>query len=294
MLNLAPNHKEGLLLEHPLILAAGTVSYGECLPPGLSAQDLNAHVGAIVVGPIMAESRSGTHGPRLATLPGGLVLDHGGQNRGVQAAISRFGTLWTAMPCPVLAQVIDSDLHALRTTLGALTDSPGVAGVELCVSATAPIKTIRAQIETARHCYAGPLLVRLPLIRATRLAPVAQDAGGDVLIIGDPPIGAIPHEDALKDDMPKDDLPEEDMPEAQLVRGHIFGPANFALLMQELAAIRAALPHAPIVAAGGIHNATMAHQALAAGAQAVALDSVVWIDPASVGAISQSLREKSG
>ncbi|MEX1018035.1 MAG: hypothetical protein WDZ49_00170 [Litorilinea sp.] len=285
MINLAPNHKQGLLLSHPLILAAGTVSYGETLPPGLAPRTLGATVGGVVVGPILAESRSGNHGPRLATQAGGLVLDHGNQNRGVRAAVRKFAPLWAALDCTVIVQVADRDVHALGDTLTHLAameaDVQEFDGLELLLPDTAPIKTLRTFIDTARARYAGPLLVRLPLLRATRLAAVALESGADALVIGEPPQATLPYA-GIRTGHHTGRAPA-------VVSGRFYGPANFGLMLQELIAVRAENPAATLIAAGGIHTPQMAQHALALGAQCVALDSVVWVDPASIGEISAAI-----
>lgn len=273
-INLAPTHKLGLCLAHPLLLAAGTVSYGETLPPGVELEQ----IGGVVVGPIMAQSRSGQHGPRLTHMPGGLVLDHGSQNRGASAAVRRFSRLWETLPCAVIIQIADTDIHALGETLDILNDASGYDGIELLLPDTAPIKTIRELIQTAASNTDRPLLVKLPLPRATRLASVALEAGASALVIGEPKQAILPVE-ATKS-------AQSALSNPAFVRGRWYGPANFAAMLNELSAVHTRHPNAVLVACGGIHSPQMAQQARALGAQAIALDSVVWIDPASVHAIA--------
>jgi dihydroorotate dehydrogenase len=52
-----------------------------------------------------------------------------------------------------------------------------------------------------------------------------------------------------------------------------------------LAALAKRLPDAPLIAAGGIHTSDQVNAALATGARAVQLDSVVWVEPGAVGRI---------
>ena len=85
-IDLAPNHKLGLMVANPVLLGAGAIGYGEAVPRGL---DL-AQLGAAVVGPVLSASRGGTQPPRLVHVNGGIVLDTGLQNRGVNNAIQQY------------------------------------------------------------------------------------------------------------------------------------------------------------------------------------------------------------
>ncbi len=103
-INLAPNHKQGLVVNNPILLGAGTIGYGEVVPKGL---DL-AQMGGAVVGPIQGGSRGGAPPPRLAHLNGGVVLATGLQNRGLNSAVQRYAKLWPKLGCPIIAQLADS------------------------------------------------------------------------------------------------------------------------------------------------------------------------------------------
>ena len=93
---LAPGHKLGLALASPVMLAGGSVGYGEArhreMEPG--------RFGGVVVGPFTRRSRGGSQPPRLAETMGGFVRRVGLQNRGVSAAVKRYGHLWSRMAVP--------------------------------------------------------------------------------------------------------------------------------------------------------------------------------------------------
>lgn len=285
-MNLAPTHKQGLTLAHPLILGAGTVSYGETMPPGVDP----ARLGGVVVGPVMAQSRSGQHGPRLAHQAGGLVLDHGGQNRGSAATVRRFARVWASLPCAVIVQLADTDPQALVETLNTLHAASGFDAVELLIPDSISAKRATALMETAQANSDVPLLVKLPILRAARLAEIALNAGAACLVLGESSLATLPrHAPVHRGVHYQPDRPDVPPPAPQLVSGRFYGPANFAPMLHALVTVRAAYPHAAIIASGGIHTPLMAQQALALGANAIALDSVVWIDPASVHAIAAAL-----
>ena len=74
--------------------------------------------GAAVVGPVLSASRGGTQPPRLAHVNGGVVLDTGLQNRGVNNAIQQYGKLWEKLGCPVIVQVVESHPATLAKIAG--------------------------------------------------------------------------------------------------------------------------------------------------------------------------------
>ena len=111
-----------------------------------------------------------------------------------------------------------------------------------------------------------PLWVKLPWGRAGELAERAVAAGAAGLVLAQPPTGAV--------------LRPGSQSAADVVRGALHGPLLFAMLLDALLAVaRQSLPCA-IIACGGIFTPGQMAQALAAGAQAVQLDAVVWSEPA--------------
>jgi dihydroorotate dehydrogenase len=61
--------------------------------------------------------------------------------------------------------------------------------------------------------------------------------------------------------------------------GPIYGPGVFPQTLRLVGAVAALGLPAALIAAGGIHTAAHVEHALAAGAQAVQLDSLVWAEP---------------
>ncbi|MGB5049885.1 MAG: hypothetical protein WBO46_13170, partial [Caldilineaceae bacterium] len=108
MIELAPQHKIGLPVTSPILLAGGSAGYGEAIHPGIET----ARLGAIVIGPITRRSIRGSEPPRLAETSGGFVLHTGLQNRGVSAVIKNFARLWPRLGCPVIAQIADNTAEA--------------------------------------------------------------------------------------------------------------------------------------------------------------------------------------
>lgn len=260
-IDLAPNHKLGLPVDNPILLGAGAIGYGEAVPKGLNP----AQLGAVVIGPVRSGSRGGTPPPRLAHLNGGIVLEHGGQNRGASAVVQRYARLWPQLGCPVIAQVSDSQRAQLRQVAARLGAAAGIAGFELLAADDVTPEQLATQVRILLQQSELPVWVKLPLARAQSMAQAAVDAGAVGLVVGSPPAGAGVGMDSTGG--------------ATLVEGGVFGPLVFAATLRSVALVaRLKLPCA-LIAAGGVHTVEHVRQALEAGAQAVQIDSALWVEP---------------
>lgn len=262
-IDLAPNHKLGLMVANPVLLGAGAIGYGEAVPRGL---DL-AQLGAAVIGPVLSASRGGTQPPRLAQVNGGLVLDTGLQNRGVNNAIQQYGKLWEKLGCPVIVQVVESHPATLAKIAGKLAQLRGIQGIELLpadLASELDAARLAMLVRTIDRACELPVWVKLPLAKVTALAPAACEAGAVGLVIGQPPSSA-----GLRTVNNA----------AQPVTGALYGPLIFPQMLQSLLDVAGLRLPAALIACGGIHTVDQAQQALAAGAQAVQVDSAVWVEP---------------
>lgn len=275
MIDLAPSHKAGLVVKNPVLLAGGTIGYGEALHSGLAVQQL----GAVVVGPLLRNSGAGAAPPRLAEVPGGFVLGAGLQNRGVNDVIKRFARLWARFGVPVIVQVAETRPPALAFVLERLATVEAVAGIELLIAPGMNPEAVSQAVHTVLQSCDVPVWVKLPLAEAVALAPTAVAAGAVGIVVGRPPVAA-----ALR----------RVQPEAQsvLVQGALHGPAIFNLMLAALLAVsRQALP-AALLACGGIHTTEQALTVLAIpGVRALQIDSALWIEPGLPARLVTALRQ---
>ena len=183
---LAPGHKIGLPLASPVMLSAGSIGYGEAGHRELET----SRFGGVVVGPFTRRSRGGSQPPRLAETVGGFVRRVGLQNRGVSAAVRRYGQLWPRMGCPVIAQVADSESDEAAETVARLSAVEGIEGFELLCQPEASEREIGRLLEVLLLETDLPVLVKLPLTRAPVLAQIAMEAGAAGVVVGSPPLGA--------------------------------------------------------------------------------------------------------
>lgn len=257
MIELAPRHKIGLPVDSPILLAAGSVGFGEAIHPNIDT----ARLGGVVVGPITRHSIRGSDTPRMAETSGGFVLQTGLQNRGVSSVIKNFARLWSRLGCPVIAQIADNTPEEAASTARRLAQMDGLMGLELRLSPHAEPGELRPLLRTIRRNADLPLWVKLPLTGVGTFAQSAAAAGADALVIASPLLGA------------------GAAGQGALVRGDIFGPAAFAPMLAALVTVAELALELPLIACGGIHTPQQMRQALAAGASAVQLDSVVWVEP---------------
>jgi len=261
VIELAPRHKIGLPVDSPILLAAGSVGFGEAIHPAIDTTRL----GGVVVGPITRHSLRGSDTPRMAETVGGFVLHTGLQNRGVSAVIKNFARLWSRLGCPVIAQIADNTPEEAASTARRLAEIYTISGLELRISPHAEPGELRPLLRPIRRSADLPLWVKLPLTGVEELAHAAAAAGADGLVIASPVTGA-----GLTS-------------QGTLVRGELFGPAAFAPMLAALHSVAELALEIPLIACGGIHTPQQVRQALAAGASAVQLDSVAWVEPDAVG-----------
>ncbi len=266
MIELASDHKFGLPIENPVILAGGMIGYGEAVPAGAHLDRL----GAVVVGPFMRNSRPGMDPPRLAETNGGFVLNSGLQNRGVKAARRHFGKLWPRLGCPVIAQVADSAPRMAGRVVEQLTSAQGLSGLELLLPQHATPDVVRELIRQAIYHSDLPVLAKLPLEGAAALAPVAVEAGASVLVMAQPPFGM---GYARGVHAPAGDT------DPVSISGAIYGPLVFPSTMAVLEVVRNLDLPCSLIVCGGIHTLEQARQALVAGADAIQIDSAFWVEP---------------
>jgi dihydroorotate dehydrogenase (NAD+) catalytic subunit len=256
MIELAPHHKIGLPLSNPVLIASGCGGYGQAYRQLI---DLSAF-GALITNPITLRPRRGTMQPRLAETTAGFVLDTGGQNPGVKKIIREYSKHWLGWSVPVIAHLPADEPADLQRTARALGSTESIVAIELGIPFQATPGDIAVWIQSVREGCMLPLLVKLPLDAAEGMAKIAVDAAADALVIGLPPPAATQTRTGER------------------VSGYLYGPALQSMVLYNLQTIRG-LVEVPIVAVGGIHSLADAQAFLAAGAAAVQVDSLLFIEP---------------
>lgn len=261
IIDLAPNHKIGLVVENPVLLAPAAAGFGDLLPRDLGVP------GAIVVGPVSA-SGSGYGRTGLIEVAGGVLAPPAGFSRRARRAVERYGSAWERAVCPIIVQVVDVTPADFARAAQRVAGAPAVAGIEWAVSSDLTATVLGDGLRAAQRVMDLPVWVKLPWGRAQELAERALAAGAVGLVIAQPPPGSI-----VRDVSPGD---------GELVTGALHGPLLLPLVLQEVAAVAQMRLPCALIASGGIFTPAQMVQALAAGAQAVQLDAVLWSEPGIV------------
>lgn len=256
MIELAPRHKSGLAVESPILLGAGAAGLGDALPPGVDSKNF----GAVIVGPITRSGRTGTAPPRLGVVNGGMVLQSGGQNRGAHAVRRKLSRSWARLKCPIIAQLTDEEPGEIRQAAGALRRLPNLAGFELSGSHLRNPDLLGELVGAVRDSVDLPLCVQLTRANRGVSVEAAVGAGADALVLCHPESGAAINEGG------------------QAVRGPLFGPLSFGHTLEAVLEVAASSPPVPLIAVGGIHSLDHVQLLLMAGAAAVQLDSLLWVE----------------
>ena len=110
--------------------ASGTFGYGTEYSSLLDIQRL----GAIVCKATTLEPREGNPQPRLRETPCGLLNSIGLQNIGVEALIEQKAPLWASWKVPVLVNVAGETVEDYARLASRLDGVPGVSGLEVNIS----------------------------------------------------------------------------------------------------------------------------------------------------------------
>jgi dihydroorotate dehydrogenase (NAD+) catalytic subunit len=258
-IDLAPNHKTGLLVHSPLLLSPAAIGFGDVLPRGLRL----AAFGGVVVGPVSAAGQ-GYNGPvKLIELDGGVLASSSTFSRSARRAVERYSMVWTRLGCPVIVQVVDAAADDLVRAARRLLQAPAVAAIEWRAPlAVSPVQ-VREGVRALQQNIEAPIWVKLPLENAAALAERAINAGAVGVVVGQPVAGAVMHvDDATGTKSP--------------LTGDLYGPPAFAPMLRALLDVTSAQLGCALIACGGVFSTLQVEQALAAGAHAVQLDTVLW------------------
>jgi dihydroorotate dehydrogenase (NAD+) catalytic subunit len=268
MIEITAPRKNAIVVETPVLFAAGFAGYDGLPYRKLLALD---KFGALVTTPVSVAPRAPANGPRVVPLPAGILMHTGLANAGIERTINKYEQNWKRSVLPIIVHVIAQSPEAVEQCALLLDQSTHVAGIELGLHDQVTIRELRDILKAAQNSTDLPVLVRLQLYYALSLGEVAQAIGADALVVSSPPRGT-----------------QRDPKAGRLVGGRLYGPWLKALTLR---AIGRAAQYAdvPVIGCGGIHTPDDARDFIAAGATAVQLDTIVWINPKMAEIIARNL-----
>ena len=279
MIDLAPHHKYGLAIHGPVMAATGTVGYGDAYKDWM---DLSL-LGAIVTNPVSMRPRQAAHGQRIGVRGDTFVVHTGWPNPGLRRLIREARETWERLPLPVIVHLLATSPAEVGRAAGLLSTVAGVGGIELGFTANVSRGQAVEIVGAAAEEGDLPVIAQVPFDRVDDLAPRLARQGADALTLTAPPRAVLALEGPATEG-------EEEPPVgvARYLRGRLYGPALFPLLLNTLSRWAQKLP-VPVVACGGIASAEDALACLTLGAAAVQLDALIWREPSLFNSVARAL-----
>lgn len=275
----------GIPLTSPLIAASGTFGYGTEYS---GVVDYSA-VGAIVVKGLYVNPREGCSPPRIWETPSGMLNAIGLQGIGVHRFIEEKMPALRRLEPKLLVNICGSTLEEYGELARILDDVEGVAGLEINISCPNVQQggilfgcdpSLAAQVtEIVRKGTRLPIIPKLSpsVTDIASIAKSVESAGADAVSL----INTIP---AMAIDV------ETRRPRLSNVIGGLSGPAirpiAVRMVYQTARAIRI-----PIIGIGGIASAEDALEFFLAGAAAVQIGTMNFVDPSVWSATLRGLEE---
>ncbi len=289
---LAPGHPQGLRLRNPVMTASGTFGYGTEYAGVADIQRL----GAIVSKGTTLQPRAGNPALRVVETAAGMLNAIGLQNPGIDELIRRHAPIWAEWTVPVIVNIVGETLQEFVALASKLEGVPGAAGIELNISCPnlraggsvfgSDAEIVAATTGAVRQASSLPLIVKLsPNIPDLRpLARAAAEAGANAVSLINTLTG-------MSIDI------HTRQPLLANVTGGLSGPAikPIALRMvyeaaQELREGINGRP-VPIIGIGGISNLEDALEFFMAGASAIQLGTINFVNPRAGLEIIDGLRD---
>jgi len=269
---LAPEHKKGLLLANPVMTASGTFGYGT-EDHLFDIQKL----GAIVCKGTTREPREGNPQPRIAETDAGLLNSIGLQNIGVEALIKEKAPIWATWRVPVIVNIAGETAEDYAYIAKKLDGVAGVSAIEVNISCpnvqaggvefgTDPASAARVTA-AVKSATSLPVLVKLTPNTGdiVRVAQAVATAGADALTLINTLRGMAIDTDKRK-------------PLLGNITGGLSGPALKPVALAMVYQVAGAVG-IPVIGCGGIMTAQDAIEFIMAGASAVQVGTASFANP---------------
>lgn len=260
--------KHTLFLESAVMPAAGTVGFGFNYRDLVNIEKL----GAFVTNPVTFEPWSPASGTRVVTLDAGVLVHTGLPNAGLNRTIKEYRATWKDMPIPVILHLVGTTAEDVRNAVQQIDAENSISALELGLDDDITAQEAEELVLAATQTAEKPVIVRLPMNDAYEIAQAVADAGAGALVVAAAPRGTA-----------------RDKRSGRLVSGRIYGPLVKPMVLRMVGVLARRIQDVPIIGAGGIHSIQDARDFLEAGAVAVQIDSVTWIQPRLLERIARDL-----
>ena len=259
--------KNSLVVESPVMNAAGTLGFGDEYRDLIELDTL----GAFVTNPMTYTHWNPATGTRVVPLEGGVLMHTGLPNPGLSKVISQYRAVWERMPMPVIAHIVVNNVDEVQRCVSLLEREDTISAIELGLSDEISPAETEWYLRAATDRTEKPMLARLPFSASIDHFKAAIDAGVGALVFCAAPRGTA-----------RDQA-------GRLVAGRIYGPLVKPIVLRMVGQLARRFPNIPMIGAGGIHTPQDARDFLEAGAAAVQVDSVTWVMPKMLENIARDL-----
>lgn len=271
MIELAPNHKIGLSIPFPTMPAAGFFGYhGQYYRPRIDEQNF----GALVTNPITLRPHQ-IPPPKFIEVSGGIIIPDQRQNFGVKKIIRQNKKYWRNTKIPLIAHLPADTPADLARTVAALDGLRCFSAFELAIPCDASLDDVGNWLTAMFHNTELPVLAKLSAPFSPLMAERALELGADALTLSLAMPAATYQNDVYSE-------------------GGYFGIGISAQGLPLIKNMREKFPVIPLIAGGGIHTFDDAKAYLEAGATAVQLDSLIFINPREAQFIIQKFTMNAG
>lgn len=270
---LAPHHRNGLLLTNPVMTASGTFGYGIEYAQLTDIQ----RIGAIVCKGTTLKPRKGNPQPRLVETTAGLLNSIGLQNIGLEALIKEKAPIWAGWRVPVIVNIAGESAEEYATLASTLEGVAGVSGIEVnisCPNVAAGGMEFGTNPKAAAEVTAAvkaatilPVIVKLTP-NVTNIAEIAQAAVG----AGADAVSLINTVTGMAIDIARRS------PTLGNITGGLSGPAIKPIALYMVYKVAQAV-EVPIIGCGGIASANDALEFIMAGTTAIQVGTISFVNP---------------
>jgi dihydroorotate dehydrogenase (NAD+) catalytic subunit len=259
--------KNSLILDTPVMPASGIFGFGDVYRGLIKLEKL----GALVTNPVTYQPWQPASGTRVIPLDAGVLVHSGLPNLGISKTLAKYRTFWDKLPLPVILHIVATNVEQVGKCASRVDAEHAVDAIELGLNDDIGWKNAVDFVQAAVRHTEKPVLVRLPLQDAYELAQPVSDTGAGALVVAAPPRGTA-----------------RDPYSGRLIPGRVYGPLVKPIVLRVVGQLVNRI-NIPVIGAGGIHSPQDARDYLNAGARAVQVDSVTWIEPHMLEVIARDL-----
>lgn len=262
-----------LVLKNPVITASGTFGYGEEYEDFIDLTKL----GGIVVKGITLKERQGHSYPRMAETPSGMLNAVGLQNKGINYFAEHIYPEISKYDTEFLVNVNGSSIEEYCEVASRVDKLEKIKGIELNISCPnvkqggiifgTHCPSAMAVTKAVREVYTKSLMVKLSpnVINIVEFALAVEEAGADSISLVNTFVGMAIDSRTRK-------------PLLSTVTGGLSGPAIKPIALRMVWQVSKAVK-IPVIGMGGIMNTSDAIEFILAGATAVQLGTVNFVNP---------------